>query len=187
MLASQDGMLFLVFDTALEVATCEPEIVQGYDLWEFQPAGPGAARLKRVCSEIEMWLFGHPVNLRRRSIGELEITGLWLWGGGRVVEELPPPRFEFLGVDVLFSAWCGSAPATAPGAGRIIRCPAAPGDPDFEEFSRALLEDAARLLRRGAVEALYLSCGSRCVTVRRMPRWFFRKKQPWWEFFNESD
>ena len=186
MIASPTGVLFCVFDTELDVRTCEPEILQGYDLREFQPTGPGASCLKKTGSEIEMWLFGHPINLRRRSMGELEITGFWLWGGGGLVRQLPPLRIEFLGADVLFSAWSGSGPATTPALGTIVRCPAAPGEPAFEEFSKTLLEEAAWLLRRGQVEALHFSCGFRCMTVRRMPRWLFRRTQPWWEYFNES-
>jgi hypothetical protein len=185
MLASPGGQLFCVCDTALQVETCEPEMLQGYDLREFQPRGPDAALLKKACSEIEMWLYGHPANLRRRASGELEITGFWLWGGGPVIRRMPPRHFEFVGDDVMFSAWSERAPASGPGLGTIIRCREAPGDPAFERFARAPLEQAARSLRSGSAGALHLSCGSRSFTVRRMRRWFFRRTRPWWEHFND--
>ena len=186
LIASAMGQLFCVFDTALAVETREPELLQGYDLWDFQPAGPDAARLKKLGSEIEMWLFGHPVNLRRIRDGGLEITGLWLWGGERKLERLPPRWFEFTGHDVLFSAWSGMPPAPEL-LGRIVRCTAAPGQPMFEELGSIVFADAVRSLRDSRAEALYFSCGTRCLVVRRMPRWFFRRTRPWWEHFDDSD
>jgi hypothetical protein len=40
--------------------------------------------LQRLRAEIEIWLFEHPVNRGRSSRGELSVTGLWTWGGGRL-------------------------------------------------------------------------------------------------------
>ena len=40
--------------------------------------------LQRLRAEIEIWLFEHPVNRERSSRGELSVTGLWTWGGGRL-------------------------------------------------------------------------------------------------------
>ena len=45
------------------------------------PQGPDAAALKRLGSEIELWLHEHPLNLERTRRGELAISTLWLWGG----------------------------------------------------------------------------------------------------------
>jgi len=183
--AGASGRLFCTFDAPLTVETRAPDLIQGYDLWDFQPTGPDAARLKKLGSEVEMWLFGHPLNQRRSERGELEITGLWLWGGDPIVDRLPPRRFEFTGTDVLFSAWAGCAPAAA--LGRIVHCAAAPGEPGFDKCASAPLDEAGRALRRGRVDALYFSCGTRCFTVRRMPRWPFRRTRPWWEHFDDSD
>jgi hypothetical protein len=40
--------------------------------------------LRRLGSEIEMWLHDHPINDTRRRRGELPVTSLWLWGAGAV-------------------------------------------------------------------------------------------------------
>lgn len=49
--------------------------------------GPDANALRRLGSEIELWLHEHPLNLERLHRGQLPITGLWLWGGA-----LGPPQ-----------------------------------------------------------------------------------------------
>jgi hypothetical protein len=61
--------------------------------------GHGSApALRRLSTEIEMWLHEHPVNDARRRRGQTPVTGLWLWGGGAaaarnaaVAEELSDP------------------------------------------------------------------------------------------------
>ena len=45
------------------------------------PRGPDANALRRLGSEIELWLHEHPLNLERTRRGQLPVTGLWLWGG----------------------------------------------------------------------------------------------------------
>lgn len=40
--------------------------------------------LQRLRAEIEIWLFEHPVNRERSSRGELAVSALWTWGGGRL-------------------------------------------------------------------------------------------------------
>jgi hypothetical protein len=45
------------------------------------PRGPDANALRRLGSEIELWLHEHPLNLERARRRELPVTGLWLWGG----------------------------------------------------------------------------------------------------------
>ncbi|MDP8986722.1 MAG: hypothetical protein M3N97_17110, partial [Pseudomonadota bacterium] len=77
--------LVCVFDRTLQVATHDPESMAGQDVFAFQPAGSDAPRLRRLMSEMEMWLFDHAVNRARTREGALPITGLWLWGGGAIM------------------------------------------------------------------------------------------------------
>jgi hypothetical protein len=62
--------------------------------------------LRRLGTEIEMWLHDHPINDTRRRRGEVPITSLWLWGVGAI-----PARGD---VDV---ASRGSAAVYLPAAG----------------------------------------------------------------------
>jgi hypothetical protein len=64
-----------------EVETREPAACLGADLVRAQPSGPGAAALRRLMAEIEMWLHDHPVNRRRERAGRRAVRSLWLWGG----------------------------------------------------------------------------------------------------------
>ena len=48
-----------------------------------QQTGTTAA-LRKLGAELEMWLHDHAINDVRRSRGELPVTALWLWGGGRL-------------------------------------------------------------------------------------------------------
>ena len=55
-----------------------------------QRARSGDPALRRLSTEIEMWLHEHPVNDARRRRGQTPVTGLWLWGGGST----PSPDLE---------------------------------------------------------------------------------------------
>lgn len=186
--AGADGHLFCLFATALNAQTIDPAMAMGHDLWDFRVRGDDAARLARLSTEMEMWLFGHALNLQRRAAGKLEINAMWLWGGGPVLAHMPPATFEFLGEDPLFSTWSTFGGTPAPGAGRIIVCNASPGEPAFIAQAQAAIGEAAKALRRGTLGALYVSAGRRCLAVRRMPRRiFFRRSKPWWEHFDDAD
>ena len=71
--------------------TEEPARHAGAALEQLMPTGRGAAPLRRLLAEIEMWLHTQPLNDARRSCGEPPITALWPWGAmGRIVQ--PEPR-----------------------------------------------------------------------------------------------
>ena len=69
------------------VATTEPARCVGGDLAAALPQGPAAAPLRRLLTEIEMWLHGQALNEARRRRGEPPVTSLWPWGAeGRAVQ-----------------------------------------------------------------------------------------------------
>jgi len=82
--ASGRGELLLAGASAAtgEVRTDDPALWVGADPREGLPRGPGAAPLRRLGAELEMWLHQHPVNESRAARGELPVNALWLWGGG---------------------------------------------------------------------------------------------------------
>ena len=49
------------------------------------PRGEGAAPLRRLGAELEMWLYEHPINQARTGRAALNASALWLWGGGAQV------------------------------------------------------------------------------------------------------
>jgi hypothetical protein len=64
------------------VRTTEPARVLGSSVAEALPHGAGAAALRSLGAEIEMWLHEHPLNVRRMRAGLPPVSTLWLWGGG---------------------------------------------------------------------------------------------------------
>lgn len=68
--------------------------------------GPDANALRRLGSEIELWLHEHPLNLERVRRGELPVTGLWLWGGAEQPERERIPLAP--------GASAGASPASRP-------------------------------------------------------------------------
>jgi len=53
----------------------------GADPGQGTSTGAQARELRRLASELEMWLHEHAVNRARSARGELAASGLWLWGG----------------------------------------------------------------------------------------------------------
>ena len=81
--------LFCAFDQPTEAATADPEDVLDRHIADHLPAGAAAPRLRQLMSEIEMWLFEHPVNRARIAQAAPVLSGLWLWGGGPALASLP--------------------------------------------------------------------------------------------------
>ncbi len=67
---------------AAAARTTDPARWLGADPAAGLPAGEGAAPLRRLGAELEMWLHEHPVNRGRAARGQLVATALWLWGHG---------------------------------------------------------------------------------------------------------
>ena len=70
-------------DTLL--ATCTPpHDIQGKPVREFLPKGPGNDLLRDLMKRSEAVLRDHPVNVKRRSRGDIPATMVWLfWGSGQ--------------------------------------------------------------------------------------------------------
>jgi hypothetical protein len=180
LLAGRCADLYCIFDRALQVTTCDPEDVLNLHIAEYLPAGPDAPALRRLMSEIEMWLFEHAVNGARGGQGLKPITGLWLWGGGAPLASLPKVQGFCGGDDVFFNAFTG---VVSGGAGVIV-VPEVPGTGAWRDAESRWLGPAIAQLRSGKISRLDLSAGARCFSVTpRSSRRFWRGRKPWWEFF----
>jgi len=76
-------------DTLL--ATCTPpHDIPGKPIDEFLPRGQGSELLRDLMARSEVVLREHPVNIERRSRGDIPATMIWLfWGSGKV-PDMPP-------------------------------------------------------------------------------------------------
>jgi len=186
-------------------ATTDPETILGRDIGAHLPQGVAGAPLRRLMSELEMWLHDHALNEARRAREEPDIAGLWLWGGARAEERLPALDLWSHGEDPLFGAYeprasfaadvRASGASGASGADRadraddatggarsgIIVSATAPGEAGFANFERDWLAPALADLRAGRIERLELSLGASSHRLgRRASYRVWRRARPWW-------
>jgi hypothetical protein len=76
------------------VSTTEPARCAGGEVAQGLPDGTAAGPLRRLLTEVEMWLHGQALNDARRAQGMLPVTALWLWGaaGRRLQPQVRPAR-----------------------------------------------------------------------------------------------
>jgi hypothetical protein len=180
LLAGRSARLYCMFEQRLEAITQDPQRLLGQPIENFLPAGGDASRLRRLMSEIEMWLFEHAVNRSRESAAA--VTGLWLWGGGGLIQSLPRVSAWTFGHDVFFGPIGASAARNATTSGvAVVEAP--PGSPGWRHSEQLLAQSAADW-RGGRLERLELCAGDRRVSVGPAGRWrWWRSSRPWWEHF----
>jgi hypothetical protein len=182
------GALLCVFDRALEVVTHDPEAAVGQDVFGFQPSGSDASRLRRLASEIEMWLFDHAVNRRRTERGLLAITGLWFWGGGpAAAKDLALPIWA-AGQDIFFAAFGDAVELGGESGSGVVVVNECPGSATWPEVERRWLRPGVAALRAGRLGQIHVSAGHRRFTITRgLPLRFWRRARPWWNSFETRD
>ncbi len=207
LIARQSRDLLLV-GPSLRASGKDPATLLGQDPSEGLPRGADAAALRRLSSEIELWLHEHPVNLERQHRSELPVTALWLWGGPAAPDDMssatptrkrrpsaPLPRLlgEDTYVEALWQERGGStdSPASAPdeaigaAGGCVLLQPASetPGIvPVLELLEQRWLPSAWRALRAHRLSSLCIVTAQR---VHRLDGWdlmrVWRRARPWWE------
>ena len=178
------AVLLCVFDETLEVETHDPESVAGHDLFGFQPAGIDGPQLRRLMSEIEMWLFDHEVNRARVANARPQVTGLWLWGGGNTRATMPAVRGWTAGQDPFFTAFGSEQQWPQEAGAGVVVCAQQPGSRGWLEVEQRWLEPAVAALKSGRIKRLQLSAADRRFTVAKRPTLrFWRRPRPWWESF----
>lgn len=88
-LSFADGTGLLELPRPLEAVTHDPLPLAGREAGAWLPAGPDGGRLRRLMTEIQMWLCTQPLNEQRLARQEPVVNALWIWGLGRA--ELPAP------------------------------------------------------------------------------------------------
>ena len=72
-------------EDALSATCTPPHDIPGKPIDEFLPRGQGSGLLRDLMKRSEVVLREHPVNMERKSRGDIPATTLWLfWGSGRV-------------------------------------------------------------------------------------------------------
>ena len=186
--------LFCVFDAPLTADTTPPDEALGSDVWAHQPHGQGSAELRRLGTEIEMWLFDHELNAARRARGLPLISALWLWGGGALAAPLPRVAGWAAGDDALFSAFdrrseypraagAGAGGSDASRSGVVV-ISAWPGTAAWQESEHRWLMPALDDLKAGYLSGIEISAGDSSFSVSaRALRRFWRRSRPWWQSF----
>ena len=193
---TQRRELLLEGPSAEGISCQDPARFLGRAVREGVPMGVGAAAVRRLMSELEMWLHEHPLNLRRIAAGEFSISGLWLWGGGAACSAQPralPPLFgEDLAVEGLWQL-AGSAIQPLPDKWSAIEDQSAAGAVVLVPVSSGTGPEALLQIERDWIAPLLvhalesgiaatLLCADKGFTLTGGARWrFWRREQPWWE------
>ena len=198
----------LLAGPAINASGADPAYFAGCDPSPGLPRGEGAATLRRLGAEMEMWLYEHPLNLERRGRGELPVTTLWLWGANThsgatsPVRAAPPARparaAQLYGRDTfaealwrLQGATIQPLPESLDGvpidtdADHIALLPLARPEgliSALQQLEQHWLPGAWRALRRRRVARLTLLVGARSYQLRwpQLAR-LWRARRPWWE------
>ena len=184
MVAGRGAELLCIAGQSLSVATHDPQDALAQHIEIYLPVGKDAPRVRRLMSEIEMWLFEHAVNRARVAAGAAVISGLWLWGAGPVLKTLPPITGWAAGDDLFFKFLVGKR-ERAPSVAGVVTSAVEPGTEGWREVESRWLEGSVAELRAGRIGRLDLSAGSRCFSLSSGAlRRFWRRTRPWWESFS---
>ena len=90
---------------ALPCASLDRVIGRNVDRW--LTADPASRLLRRLQNEVQMQLYGHPINERREALGQLPVNSVWLSGCGVAprVSGVPPKVDERLRGPALADDW----------------------------------------------------------------------------------
>lgn len=186
------GGAFLLHGLEADATTEDPARHLGADIAAALPRGAGAAALRRLSGEVELWLHEHPVNRERLRSGAAPVSGLWLWGGGEASGELARRHLpQGFGTDASFAGlWrlCGAEARPLPAdcdaleqetgaASAVALVEQAAG---LEALERDWMAPAAARLGRGDLAMLTLVINDHSFSVRPRDRFrLWRARRPW--------
>lgn len=131
--AAPGGGWLLEASCAHAARDAPPETLAGEALQRQAASDPGQRALRRLGSEIEMWLAAHELNREREARRLQPLSCIWFWGGAQTAA-VPP-----LQVSVVLAA--GAAPdAWLAGLARLCAVPVTPAQ-DWSQ-ARAILPAA---------------------------------------------
>ncbi len=195
----------------LDATTTDPARVVGRDVAESLPKGAQGNVLRRLTTELQMWLHSHPVNTDRERHGLRPANAFWFWGGGTLPLELRNARVDTSsGLDLpalhsedrfLRGLWSlrGRDVAATPRSTEArfallsqrsdavvsVSLAELPGESWQERlaaFDCEWLAPVVAALKRGALERLVLQVNDGLWTLRARDLWrVWRRPRPWLE------
>ncbi len=174
-----DGSLLLSGLNVGAAQTVDPAVLSeqaaAQGLASAQPIGEGAASLRALMTEIEMWLHDLPLNREREQAGLPSIRSLWLWGGGgsaapvmRDHRSVRESAAKTLSLGDASSLGVHTQDPWARACCRLAGIDCQPLDPSAEFFA-----GIAAKLARGELSRLTLVTTDRAVSVSPADRWRF--------------
>lgn len=155
---------------------------------EIGPALPGrdAPELRRLWTEIEMWLHAAATNAARERAGRRRLSALWLWGNetGASGATTVDGAFRFDGSDPLIRALQRrSAPASGSAHDVVERAPMTGADREsMSALETEWFAPARVALSRGELAEFALVANDRRFVVRRHSDWKrWRRRRSWLE------
>jgi hypothetical protein len=182
LVATPGGLLFRAPAGLAAAVTHDPEPYTGRDVAGALPSGPGAAALRGLMAEREMWLH----QLAEAEPGLRAPNALWLWGAA--VGEVPAfLRRPAASADEPFLAAClalaAGAPADQATELRVYRVAALGSDGDaFAAAEATYFAPLLKAIARGewrSVELWYAGSVYRLTRARLLR--FYRRTRPWWQ------
>ena len=186
-----------------QITTSDLSQVRDQSIGEFLPAGPGKKQWHRIMNEVQMVLHASNINSERQSNGQIPVSSLWFWGGGKLPEfghsdwsQVWSNEVLSLGLAKITHTPCLSVPKNSkawleqvetPGEHLIIYEDIAlqtESDPDawcggLQKFENEWLIPLLEALRNGEIDQLTVNpCDGRIfsLTKSRLKHWWRRKK-----------
>jgi hypothetical protein len=189
------------------VHTLDPARRLDADVGTSLPSGDASAgELRRLSTEIEMWLHSARANESRDRAKQRRVSALWLWGGGQPLIATRGPRRSELETVILRGSdpYLLALAELGPHSGFLAQTPVEPAPAIFTPFvndafvefapmsgprpeSLVTLETqwfapARAALQRGDLESLTIVANDRVFTLRQRSGWkFWRRSLPWIE------
>jgi hypothetical protein len=175
------SLLLLQVDGALALSTVDPDALAGRDVGEALPSGPDGGHIRRLMTEVQMWLHD------AAPAGEgMRVNGLWLWGAGRglLAGEAAWPTLE-TGDPFLHAAHAVYAGRAARPGARLATWRLADFAADGAPLARAEAHwflPLAAALARGTLQMATIHYAGQAFRLQRHQRWrVWVRPRPWWE------
>lgn len=185
--------------------TVDPARVLGGDIAASLARGENSVALRRLSSEVEMWLHGAALNRERERARLPTVSSLWTWGGGQGAPAVSIARAEGIvyggddpwlvalarartGTDILSAPdhFQDFAPHAVQGIFELTTLSDSAGG--LARLDASWFGRARAALASGALDRVDILANDRHFTTHRRAGWrFWRRGQHWMDLLRRSD